>query len=422
MSISSLLNPSSPSETQNEVLEPVLIQPKPTPPNLPLSPTSSTFTPLEINDIGADMDFWSDAMDVVDPGATELMGRDAASTEVEIEPPRNEAPIVNAFSFLKREKLVKIDSVVLGKGKKRGIDKVDGVETTVGKVSRSVGGLSRSAIWERLQNKTIKPPAEKGEQRFEDFKLKILGLDNYAEIQDAKNVRHLKCGKTLVMKYNYSTNNFKTHVAHCTGPPKSAKLPGGGMQSLSIAFQKQTRSVALPSSGSKTRAHTLPCPGLEGASNPKVLGYLNRTGAQGGGAPSVSVLSQQLYGKRFVKLSTRRKAQVKLAQKHEWLWRNDQDAERVHSIDCQKVARTVKSETAPCSNCQVLLQKRRFQNALNVSQPLDQNYKYVNHEYRNKKLAILFGRSADLRPLIEGDVRFSFMLTYLNSRLTSEYN
>ncbi|KAF9459537.1 hypothetical protein BDZ94DRAFT_1381618 [Collybia nuda] len=419
MSIALLLNPASPSKTQNHVHRPILIQPKPTPASLLFSPTSSTSPLLEKNDIRADTDCWTETMDV-DSGATELMGGpDAASAEVGIENPINErAGIPNTFSVQKKEKLVKIDSCVLGKGKKRGIDSVDGAEKTVGKVSRSVSGLSSSAIWERLQNKTIKPLAEKDE-RSEEFKLKILGLDKYAEIQDAKHVRHLKCGKILIMKYNYSTNNFKTHVANCTGPPKSAKLPGGGMQSLSIAFQKQTQASALALSSPKTRTYALPCPGLEGTSNPKVLGYLNRTGALGGGASSVSVLSQQLYGKRFVKLSTHRKAQVKLAQKHEWLWRNDQDSEHVYSIDCQKFTG---SKAAPCVKCRALLQKKRFQNALNVPQPVDQNYKYVNHEYRNKNLAILFGRSADLRPLIEGDsTTDSPLMMYVRGVMSGKY-
>jgi hypothetical protein len=426
MLIASLLNPPSPPKTSHSSdVSTARSEPD------ALAKSTSRFSPVGFGDDDVDVKFWMDVDPIPQAGEvpveTQSVASDTTSTKGDLEVPKMEEKIIsppNALSALKREKIVKVESSLLWRGQKRGINSVDGSEPqVVGKLSRSVGGLSWSAIWERLQNETKEPLMEKSKQ-FDEYKLQILALDKYAEIQDAKNVRHLKCGKILVMKYNYSTNNFKTHIGICTGPPKSAKLPGGGMQSLSIAFQKQTKAVISSASGITPKSP--PCPGLAGDDNFKILGYLNRTGAQGGGASSVTVISQQLYGKRFIKLSTCRRAQVKLTQKHKWLWRNDQDLERVYSVDCQKVASVVQLQPAPCHKCRALLQKKRFQNALNVSQPLDQNYKYVNHEYRNKKLAILFGLSTDLCPLIEGDVRVLFMFSNLTCHsllaVALEYN
>lgn len=162
----------------------------------------------------------------------------------------------------------------------------------------------KTAIWEKLQNLKFKNGNLSGSTSSPArFQSQILELDKHAIIVDAKSVRHLKCGKTLIMKYPYNARNFETHVRNCQGPPKSSKLPGGGMMPINSFFK-----LAGPSSSTTTQAqvstqHNLPCPGLCAKKYPKIEGYLDRTGAFGGGASSVTNIAFELYGKRYSQLS-----------------------------------------------------------------------------------------------------------------------
>jgi hypothetical protein len=152
-----------------------------------------------------------------------------------------------------------------------------------------------------------------------------------------------------------------------------------------------------------------PCPGLTDKDYPDIAAYLTRTGAHGGGAPSVTIIAQELYGKKYQKLSEARKHHVKTAQQHEWHWRNDHVCGRVFATNCSKVsavqpvpqmprlksslpsAGQAPSTSIACLNCRSLLADKRFKNAVRVPQPPDSHYKYVNYEYRNKQLALLYG-------------------------------
>jgi hypothetical protein len=277
--------------------------------------------------------------------------------------------------------------------------------------SPGIGG-SKSATWERCQNeKFVRGRIEADPLSAGNFEDKIRSLDKNAHIFNSKSVRHLKCGKTLVMKYPYSVRNFKTHVLQCRGPPKSAKLSGAGMQLITAFFDGTSKS--------NTTNLKEPCPGLTDKEYPDVAGYLARTGAHGGGAPSVTVIAQELYGKKYRKLSKLHKGHVKTAQRHEWLWRNDHDHGRVFATNCLKVSnvplvpcRDAKpllsgkepSKAVACRHCRSLLTKRRFRNAAHVPQPPDTHYKFLNYEYRNKQLAILYGQCTSLRAIIESTV------------------
>lgn len=282
-------------------------------------------------------------------------------------------------------------------------------------------GESRSATWERCQNeKFLRGQIEADPHGERNFKAKIRLLDKNAHFFDSKKVRHLKCGKTIVMKYPYSVQNFKTHVLRCRGPSKSAKLPGGGMQLIHVFFKGTSTATT-----GDTKNPKVPCPGLTDRDYPSIAAYLTRTGAHGGGAPSVTTIAHELYGKKYQKLSEARKHHVKTAQRHEWHWWNDHVYGRVFATNCSKVSAApympaLKPSSLPstgqvvpsagvtavaCLNCRSLLVNKKFKNAVNVPQPPDSHYKYVNYEYRNKQLALFYGRCADLRAIIESTVR-----------------
>ena len=307
----------------------------------------------------------------------------------------SEIPILNAFSLLRREHLVLQKHKT---GTKRMISEVgrDDNETgisqerKVGKKSRSAGGQSKSAVWERLQNEksTQESLSDKNEE-LSVFSAKIFVLDRYSKVVTGKTVRHHKCGKQLQMKYAYNVQNFKTHIVNCSGPSKSTKLPSGGMQSIDGLFQNQRNLLGVTTSHCST-TRDFPCPGLSEDDSSKIGAYLERTGAHGGGTSSVSVIADELYGKKYQQLSKLRKVQVKIAQKQEWSWTNDVDSGRVFSTNCLSKAGGTPTKVQPCLQCSSLWKNKQFKNAIQVPSPPDENYKYVNHEYRNKALAVLY--------------------------------
>ena len=138
------------------------------------------------------------------------------------------------------------------------------------------------------------------------------------------------------MKAKFNTQNFKTHIINCKGPTRASKLKlsSGGMHSITHWFQLATTdkhditTVTSDSSASQSLSqmkkpgpHRVePCPGLDEQWYKQVGHYLDRTATAGGGAPSVNKLSYELYNKKYMSLSKKRKQKVKAMQQHRWLW------------------------------------------------------------------------------------------------------
>ena len=123
------------------------------------------------------------------------------------------------------------------------------------------------------------------------------------------------------MKEPYNTGNFNSHIGKCQGTPKSQKLPAGGMKTIESFFAKAGPATSDSSPGQAisnvpkpSNNLILPCLGLREASYTQIRDYLERTGANGGGSPSVSFLATELFGKKYRHLSKSRKQQVKMAR------------------------------------------------------------------------------------------------------------
>ena len=264
-------------------------------------------------------------------------------------------------------------------------------------VSARRRGLSKSSIWARLQREKYQNGdfADKT-TRMNNFRQKILQIDPQAYIQDSSNVRHFLCGETRKMKYPFNIQYFQKHVSTCKGSRKSG-LKGGGMNRLDNYFSQGS---------TRTTGNSVPCPGLEALKHLEVAAYLDRTGSAGGGASSVTKIALELYGKGYARLSNPRKIQVKSTQSHKWTWRNDHNNDRVFSTSCSKLGSNSTSDGSylPCFSCHSLLLSKKFKNACRVPKPADENYKYINTIYQNKKLAALYGRCAGLREIIEAKV------------------
>jgi len=177
------------------------------------------------------------------------------------------------------------------------------------------------------------------------------------------------------------------------------------MMPINSFFRRADPTDSTPSS--KTPRSSLPCPGLDEKDHPRVLQYLDRTGAFGGGASSVTKIAFELYGKPYGKLSMSRKIQVKLAQRHDWKWRNEHDNGKVFSTTCttRAVHSVVKSaRPEPCASCREVLRSKTFKNAIALPKPPDERYKYLNREYRSNRLTELMGRCLQLREILNNQV------------------
>lgn len=260
------------------------------------------------------------------------------------------------------------------------------------------------------------PPAVARSEQYNRFRAKILAIDKYAEIMDTKTIRHPKCGKKLAMKAKFNTQNFKTHVINCKGPTKASKLKlsSGGMRSITHWFQPAandiTSAIQSPSQTKQPGPHRFePCPGLDEQRYKQVGYYLDRTAASGGGAPSVTKLSSELYNKKYMSLSKKRKQKVKATQRHRWLWRNDHGAGKVFAKKCNETVSVPCSfadeAVPPCERCLSVLHEKKFKNACLVEQKPPENLKYLNKEYvgGSTRLLTLYAKSRQLVELLDNE-------------------
>ena len=360
-----------------------------------------------------------------------------------------QTPAFSIFSETKKraEKRRRADSAVDG-GDKAVIDykSLPATKKTKQLVFSNDLGQSKSATWERKQREIhTKDTLNIDNKKLQEFKNKIRKLDEHAEVMDGETVRHVKCGKSLSMKYAYSVGNFKTHLKTCKGPPKCSKLSGGGMKTLTSMLHPNASArpttahlkndgdpstSSRPSgSGTKTIMSMLqqnrgvvanskkddvqlfnnslpptskPCPGLGKTNNAKIEVYLERSGAQGGGSNSVTVTTKLLFGKNttYADLNNKRKRQVDTVRVHDSQWRNDRAARHIFSTACLKMV----SSSAPCSSCLALLKLKAFRNALSIPLPDDENYKYNNHAYQEKSHIGLYAKCSGLQAIIEAEV------------------
>ncbi|KAF6746318.1 hypothetical protein DFP72DRAFT_1017300 [Ephemerocybe angulata] len=286
------------------------------------------------------------------------------------------------------------------------------VGDTMMKLDPEVAGSpaeSARADCEELNSESGEPISDTDAGRLEKFIAKVLDIDPQAEIVDAKHVRHFKCGKTLSMKHPHNISNLRTHHRDCRGPPKRGKSWGGSMKTDAFAnyFTVPKPATPVPGQGPTSskagfKAPPGPCPGLNGATNDDIQQYLDRTGAFGGGGSSVTLLAHALYSSKFGRLSPKRKLQVRLAQRQEWLWINDSTNGVVFSTSCKKVAGARKksdNSDPPCFNCASLLTKRTFKNLLHRPIPEAADYKYLNYAYRNTQLALVFSKCSGIEDI-----------------------
>ncbi|KAF8161505.1 hypothetical protein B0H34DRAFT_767050, partial [Crassisporium funariophilum] len=178
-------------------------------------------------------------------------------------------------------------------------------------------------------------------------------------------------------------------------------------------------------SDSEPELEEVPCPGVTVSDDPRVLQYLKRTGASGGGGRSLPVIAKQLFKRLFSQLSKEKNRKVVVdTQIQEWKWKNDHVNHRVYATHCQqRVIDRSPKPPHPCPECDSVFHSRAFKSAIRKPIPSDKTSKFVNHRFRNPVLGGIFARTIGVREIVEDESAASSpFVRYAQGALSGKYN
>ncbi|TBU21591.1 hypothetical protein BD311DRAFT_743520 [Dichomitus squalens] len=312
-----------------------------------------------------------------------------------------------------------------------------------------VVGISASATASRKLKQLMRDGTLKiSDARLSTFKSTCLVHDPLAQFNLGATwvVIHSLCNKGVTMQEAYHTSRFTSHVDKCTKkalekaaaaarnsnrePPARSNLKrvstldqwfqpknnktGNNGKRLRENPQDQTKlremSAPAPSQIPEQRKlKHLPCGGITPAHDSRVERYLERSGAAGGGSPSLEKLTQEMYedgGLKFRDLDHEQKEAVRVEQRHRQTWENvrSHGMFAVFSRSCSKTITDPSQlviEPQLCHKCLDILRSKAFKNALNVKMPNDANVKFTNKVYRNVTLGKLYAKTHGLQALLE---------------------
>jgi hypothetical protein len=301
----------------------------------------------------------------------------------------------------------------LQKSKAKTVPPWTGIESPAG-----ISGISRSARDARMANAAVKNGTFQVEDRkYAIFCDKVCAMDPHAEVdEEAISVRHSLCGERKKMKRPYDLTRFKEHV---DGTSKSqacwlrmrakgdAKKSGASGSKTLTSFFKQVVNPSSKETSPKAKARdvkqpTRACPGITAEADAKVATYIKQTGAIGGGAPSRTRITQAVQpGTRYTDLDHQDKKAVMAEQMSQHRWRTVPQTQQVFTTNCTKQVRIdSQGATTMCKECTAILRDRAFRAALRIPMPSQENYIYLNREYRNQELGELYARTQGLAELM----------------------
>ena len=161
-----------------------------------------------------------------------------------------------------------------------------------GNSGRSAANLNKLALNKAVEAGTFK----RDERKWAVFKSKILAIDPQSKVDDinprcARNVLHIKCGKSIRMATVYNTTLYKRHVQTC----KSQTVVAGMHtldKGLSYVFLQQPGSSLATSSVCDKPETWWPCPGLSEEDEPRIETYLLRTTVSSAGGISIDAVAE----------------------------------------------------------------------------------------------------------------------------------
>lgn len=293
---------------------------------------------------------------------------------------------------------------------KRRRSKDDAGTSRTSKKSRPQG-TSKSALAEAKS----RAEADKGivdEKKFQQFKDKILLLDQYAEFLINNNprfVRHSKCGEVSKQKATYNTTYFASHVQTCSGPAKKHLHVGNTDRKCFNSLITGKAAPALTGQVAQPRldpvpvpSHTAPpCPGLTPVHDQRIAKYLTRSQAAGGGSKPRHKIAQEEFAKPLADLSETELARVCRLEVIGFRWLNFREQEFICAADCLKTSPSRQEPAVPCSACVSISKDPIFNNALSRKLPKDEHLKFTPRGYRAKSTADQYAKIVGIYDLIQ---------------------
>lgn len=279
--------------------------------------------------------------------------------------------------------------------------------TTANKVIGTVG-ISRSAVASRK----LKADMEAGihvvsKVKHENFEESCRLVDRRAQFRyEGKQwkVFHLGCGKWQMMKEAYNVGRFEEHVKGCK------KSGTGKFTTLGNFFAPKNKQANRPA-GKTISGTVIPCSGIMAHHDARVHKTVHRTGADGGGARSVTAIATELFGEMYSDLSKWQQTRVDTKQMHEWTFRLDRKHVTIYSTACEKSVMVSEESQGPhaCPTCLRMLQKdTQLKSAMRQAMPKDENFKHLNEKYCGKADSERYAKVRGLQSLFEDNVSLSF--------------
>jgi hypothetical protein len=269
-------------------------------------------------------------------------------------------------------------------------------------------GISRSAVARRKLQADMEAGTHTiNKTRQQNFKDECLVADSLAKFRFEGAdwlVFHSSCGKWQKMTEGYASSRFRTHVNKCPSTGTSAKFT-----TLSGFFPKagQEKTTKALKATTKLRSSFHPCSGITEEHDERVPIFIRRTGADGGGARSVTAIAMELFDTSYGTLSSHDKLRVDRTQTHEWSFRFDHRQLAIYSTACEKTTSVLDNSNGPhtCRTCLTLYAKdQRFKSGLRVATPDDENYRHLNEIYRGKSDGERYAKTQGLQALFEDKV------------------
>jgi hypothetical protein len=320
-------------------------------------------------------------------------------------------------------------------------------------------GTSKSALASRI--KIVKAKAGKLSDRklVERFRAKIKKMDGRAEFGEDTTtgkqvVIHSGCGEEVTMQERNHTSYFSQHLERCKSKSRLSKITDYPLhRSASMRNElEEEKDVASPgpdddldSVDDEVPAPTRPCYGLTNEDT-NLAQYIIRSGAEGGGARSVSTitcerfatgrrtpLDVKLYGNVIMKhdlkysdLPAAAKEEIKALQSKEMRWRivrgHGLFPSAVFSEQCEHILTDVSMEHPVCSPCKSLLNDRRFKQCIKIKLPKPDNRKFNNHQYKRQDDMSVFSQNAGLAKCFDGDFTRSYAFKFVHGVANGKFD
>ena len=269
-------------------------------------------------------------------------------------------------------------------------------------------GISRLAVASQKLRAEMKAGTHKiNKVRQQSFESECCLSDPAAKFSYSENwqVFHSRCGKWLAMTEAYNSMRFRQHIKGCKKMGSGSKFTT--LNSFVIKGPARQIEAKKVEALVPPRMANCPCLGITASHDELVPKFITCTGADGGGARSITKIADELFNKAYNKLTKHKKSQVDTAQMHEWSFRFDRLCMAIHSSKCKKVVAAPEVDGGPHTCCECLNMHnsdQRLKLGLQKPMPKPENFKYLDEQYQGKSTAERYAKTQGLLEIIQDKV------------------